>query len=163
MQKSNMENSSLKIISTLNDLVQINHDRSEGYSVAAKDTSDMQLKNLFEKNALQSSNFREALSNEVLALNGKPVEGTRLDGKMHRIWMDVKVALTGNDRQAILNSCEYGEDVALKTYSDALLAEVILPVNIRQLISKQRRELEEAHAIIKSLRDMPENVERSTF
>ena len=29
-------------------------------------------------------------------------------------------SLTGNDRKAILNLCEYGEDVAIEAYEDAL-------------------------------------------
>jgi len=34
--------------------------------------------------------------------------------------MDVKAALTGKDRKAILNSCEYGEGWATNTYEKAL-------------------------------------------
>ncbi|MEP7127978.1 MAG: PA2169 family four-helix-bundle protein [Chitinophagales bacterium] len=158
-----MESSSQKIIDVLNELVQINHDRNEGYKVASSETTDAQLKDLFQKYALQSDDLAEALTTEILALDGKPVEGTRLDGKIYRIWMDVKAAIAGNDRQAILNSCEYGEDIALRTYSDALMADVILPVNIRQLISKQKRELQEAHSHIKSLRDALSTSERSIF
>ncbi|MBK9731774.1 MAG: PA2169 family four-helix-bundle protein [Chitinophagaceae bacterium] len=158
-----MENSSQKIIDTLNELVQINHDRNEGYKVAANETVDNQLKELFLKYAIQSSQFAEVLAQEIHSLDGKPVEGTRLDGKIYRIWMDVKAAIAGNDRQAILNSCEYGEDVALRTYDDALTADVILPVNIRQLISKQKRELQEAHLYVKSLRDSMSTSERPIF
>lgn len=33
--------------------------------------------------------------------------------------MDVKAALTGKDRKAILNSCEYGEDIAKDSYEKA--------------------------------------------
>jgi hypothetical protein len=35
--------------------------------------------------------------------------------------MDVKVSFSGNDRQAILESCEFGEDAAQKAYKDAWL------------------------------------------
>jgi uncharacterized protein (TIGR02284 family) len=34
--------------------------------------------------------------------------------------MDVKAALTGKDRLAILNSCEFGEDAAKDTYEAVL-------------------------------------------
>jgi uncharacterized protein (TIGR02284 family) len=34
--------------------------------------------------------------------------------------MEVKAFLTGNDRVAILNSCEYGEEAAAKAYEDVL-------------------------------------------
>lgn len=38
-------------------------------------------------------------------MNGGIAEGTLISGKFFRVWMDVKAALTGKDRKAILNSC----------------------------------------------------------
>ena len=35
--------------------------------------------------------------------------------------MDAKAALTGSDRKAILNSCDYGESVAVETYEKVLM------------------------------------------
>jgi uncharacterized protein (TIGR02284 family) len=34
--------------------------------------------------------------------------------------MNVKLSLTCNDRKAILESCEFGEDIAISTYKNAL-------------------------------------------
>ena len=58
--------------------------------------------------------------NEVSRLGGTSAEGTLTTGKLHRVWMDVKAALTGKDREAILKSCEFGEGVAQDTYGKAL-------------------------------------------
>lgn len=158
-----MEESSKKIVATLNDLIQINNDRREGYKVAVAEISDPVLQELFARHSLQSEVFAAELEKQVIELQGEPVEGTRTDGKIFRIWMDIKAALSGNDRKAILNSCEYGEDVALRTYEEALMADVILPVPARQIISKQKRELQEAHNTIKTLRDAPASSERHVF
>lgn len=158
-----MENSSKKIVDTINDLVQINNDRCEGYKVASQEIKDANLTLLFENYSQQSETFAGELGKEVVSLGEKPVEGTRADGKLYRIWMDVKAAMAGNNRQAVLNSCEYGEDVALRNYDAALKADVILPPNIRQAISRQKRELQGAHTHIKSLRDAFKSSERNVF
>jgi uncharacterized protein (TIGR02284 family) len=53
-------------------------------------------------------------------MGGEAIDGTTTSGKFFRAWMDVKSALTGKDRKAILNSCEYGEENADETYQSVL-------------------------------------------
>lgn len=36
------------------------------------------------------------------------------------VWMDIKSALNGKDRNNILTSCEIGDDAAVKTYTKIL-------------------------------------------
>ena len=109
-----------KAIDVLNPLIIINNDRIEGYETASKETEDTELKTLFSKLAATSHRCKAQLISEVHRLGGTPDEGTRVTGKFFRVWMDFKAALTGHDREAILNSCEYGESVAAETYKDTL-------------------------------------------
>jgi len=148
-----MEDSSKKIVDCVNDLVQINHDRTEGYETAAKETKDAELKSMFLRFSSQSAGFAGELSGIVTRFGGKPVEGTRADGKLYRVWMDVKHAMSGNDRKAVLSSCEYGEDVAKKNYEDALEKGDDLPSDVRETISKQHRQILQAHDEVKMMRD----------
>jgi uncharacterized protein (TIGR02284 family) len=67
--------------------------------------------------------------------------------------MDVKATFTGNDRKAILASCEFGEDAAQKAYEQALKTDADLSVEIRQLIMDQKGSLKRSHDEIKKLRD----------
>ena len=113
-----MENK--KAIDVLNKLVEINNDRIEGYETAGKETTEPDLKVLFTKLAETSQDCRIELEREVELLGGTPAKGTKVSGKFFRAWMDVKAAITGKDRKAILESCEYGEDQALKTYESVL-------------------------------------------
>ena len=103
-----MENE--KAIDVLNTLVEINNDRIEGYETATKETNEPDLKVLFTKLAETSQDCRIELEREVELLGGTPAKGTKVSGKFFRAWMDVKAAITGKDRKAILESCEYGED-----------------------------------------------------
>jgi len=109
-----------KTIDILNTLITINNDRVEGYETASKETEEQDLKKFFSELKKTSVHCNKELSEEVTKLGGTPSEGTRTTGKFFRAWIDVKAALTSHDRKAIVDSCEYGENVIKDTYKDAL-------------------------------------------
>jgi len=146
-----MENE--KSISVLNQLIEINNDRVEGYETAAKETNDISLQTLFAGLQTTSQDNLTELRAEVVRLGGTPEEGTRVTGKFFRAWMDVKAALTGNDRQGILNSCEFGEDKALETYEDVLEDTADLSADHVAIIREQQTKLRADHDRVKALRD----------
>lgn len=150
-----MENS--KQVTVLNKLIEINNDRVEGYETATKETEDADLKSLFSRLQNTSHNNLSDLRAEVLSLGGEVEEGTRTTGKFFRVWMDVKAALTGNDRGAILNSCEFGEDKALEAYEEVLEDKSNMPLNHVALIYKQLGALRVDHDHVKALRDQANN------
>ncbi len=141
-------------IEILNDLVQINNDRIEGYIVAANELSkdDSDLKNLFLNMIAESRVIKSALVGEVLALGGEEEKGTTASGKIYRAWMNVKAMFTGNDRQAVLSNCETGEDAAQRAYEEALNSND-LPRYVREMLFGQQAALRRSHDKIKSLRD----------
>ncbi|WP_341905281.1 hypothetical protein [Fluviicola taffensis] len=67
--------------------------------------------------------------------------------------MDVKAALTSKDRKAILNSCEFGEDAALKTYEGEIDSDVLSGVELLPLVKEQHSKIKAGHDKIKQLRD----------
>ncbi len=148
-----MENE--KTIAVLNTLITINNDRIEGYETAAKEVEELDLKTLFAHFSSTSKTCKQKLINEVTRLGGTAVEGTLNAGKLHRVWMDVKAAITGKDRKAILNSCEFGEDIAKDTYEKALEND-IENLNIEQqtMIKAQHTLLKTDHDKVKSLRNL---------
>ncbi|NBL63590.1 PA2169 family four-helix-bundle protein [Flavobacterium sp. NST-5] len=147
-----MENQ--KSIDALNKLVEINNDRVEGYETASKETTDADLKSLFAGLQATSQDNLSELHAEVTRLGGKPEDGTRITGKFFRAWMDVKAALAGNERKAILESCEFGEDKALEVYEDVLEnANGNLSDSQRQLATNQQQRLRADHDRVKALRD----------
>jgi uncharacterized protein (TIGR02284 family) len=148
-----MENK--KTIEVLNTLITINNDRIEGYETAAKETNEQDLKTLFAQFSSTSKKCNQELKTEVTKLGGTSAEGTMTSGKFFRVWMDVKAALTGNDRKAILNSCEYGEDIAKDTYKKALENETEnLNTDQQTMIKAQHTLLVADHNKVKSMRDL---------
>lgn len=143
-----------KTIDVLNSLITINNDRIEGYETASKDTEETDLKSLFSQFISTSLKCRQELSAEVMNLGGEPADGTLISGKFFRAWMDLKAALTGKDRKAILDSCEYGEDNALETYDNVLENDLEhLSLSQQTMVSEHRYALKSDHDRVKQLRD----------
>jgi uncharacterized protein (TIGR02284 family) len=145
-----------KTIDILNNLVLINNDRIEGYETALKQTEEADLISLFAQLIATSHKCNTELGNEIIKLGGTPKNGTKVTGKLFIIWMDVvKAALTGKDRKAILQSCEFGEDAALKTYKDVLKYEINdLTAEQKTLVQNQYNILKEEHDNIRGLREI---------
>jgi uncharacterized protein (TIGR02284 family) len=143
-----------KTVEVLNDLVQINNDRIEGYQKAVDELkrTDTDLHNLFTSFITQSTNLKLALESEIATLGGEIETGTTTSGKIYRVWMDVKQLFTGKDRQAILDTCEFGEDAAQKAYKEAESSDGI-ELNAQRLITSQKLELKASHDKVKILRD----------
>ncbi len=50
------------------------------------------------------------LQSAVAQLGGKPEDDTSVMGSIHRVFVDLKAAVTGRDDKAIVNEVERGED-----------------------------------------------------
>lgn len=147
-----MENE--KTIDVLNTLITINNDRIEGYETATENTEEQDLQALFARFIANSQQCKQELVTEVTKLGGEPAEGTLVSGKFFRAWMDVKAALTGRDREAILNSCEHGEDEAQETYDEVIEDDLEHLTSEQQaMVYSQKALLKADHDHVKALRD----------
>lgn len=142
-----------KSIEVLNSLLEINNDRIAGYETAINETEDADLKGLFSALMQTSQKCKTELVAEVRKLGGLPVEGTKATGKLYRLWMDFKSALTSKDRKTILNSCEFGEDVAVGTYEKALRENESLTADQQTMVNTQFALIKADHDKVKNLRD----------
>jgi uncharacterized protein (TIGR02284 family) len=149
-----MKTTTEKCDKVLRELIIINHDRTEGYAKAADEAKDNDLRIIFTRFSTQSKTFANQLKDFIGDWDKLPdEEKTKLSGKLYRVWMDMKAALSGNNRKAVLNSCEFGEDVAKKTYDDILKDTEDIPTDVLAVIRQQRMALQEGHDMIKSMRD----------
>jgi uncharacterized protein (TIGR02284 family) len=138
----------------VNDLVKINNDRIEGYDRAIREAKDedSDLKMTFETMKRESVKYKDELSGLVRQLGDTPEKGTRTDGKIYRVWMDLKATFTGKNRKAVLENCEFGEDAAQRAYK-AALGENDLTPEVRQVVAHQQQSLKQSHDKIRNLRD----------
>jgi uncharacterized protein (TIGR02284 family) len=138
-----------KVISTLNNLIETCKDGQEGFRQASEGIKNTELKTLFLTYSQQRAQFAGELQNEVLRLGGDPEKSSSTAGALHRGWINIKSAITGEDEGAVIAECERGEDSAVSNYEEALKGE--LPSNLHELIERQFAQVKEAHDRIRSL------------
>ena len=149
--------SNKKVVTILNDLIEINNDRVVGYqkSIDELKPEDADLATLFRRYIQESRGYAEELRHEVTRLGGEPTEdGTTNSGKVYRVWMDLKAVVTGHDRKTVLANSEFGEDAAQKAYDMALNGDTELEMPLRELLVAQKAKLKVGHDEVKRLRDL---------
>lgn len=143
-----------KTAGVLEDLIETLEDGRKGFEQAAErieDSDEPMLAVDLRRFAQQRSEF----SVELRALAGShgieiKEEGSA-GGALHRGWMTLKDALTGDDPRAVLAAAEAGEDHAVSEYDDALDEE--LPADVRSVVERQARAVKSAHDEVQALRD----------
>jgi len=143
---------------TVNDLIETCKGGMKGYETAAGSVENPQLKSEFSRLSQQRATFVNELESTarqygLTAQDENTLEGVAMDaaGAVHRGWINIKSAITGNSSEAILNECENGDAAALKTYEQALSVQA-LPADLISVIEKQHQEILEAKNRITSLK-----------
>lgn len=137
-------------ISTLNNLIETCKDGQNGFQAAADGVKNSDLKTLFHTYSQQRAEFAGELQAEVRRLGGDPEQTGSIAASLHRGWIDIKSAVTGEDENAVISECERGEDSAVRNYEDALRDED-LPADIRSIVERQFAQVKEAHDRIRAL------------
>jgi uncharacterized protein (TIGR02284 family) len=148
------------VISKINGLIETCKDGQEGFKQAAEGVQNSQLKSVFYELGQQRAQFVGALQGLVRELGGNPENSGSFTGALHRGWINIKSAVTGQDDTAILNECERGEDVAKNAYKEAL--EKNLPANVASIVQTQYTAVQAAHDQVKALRDSSSNTTSTT-
>lgn len=152
-----------ELYSTLNDLVKINNDRIEGYQKAAEQAKENPvLQVLFNEKAADSRNFVNELNQYIAKIGGEHTNDTTVAGKIFRSWMDIKNTFKPSDKTTILDSCEFGEDAALKAYDMALKSDAEMDAELRKTIILQQESIKASHDRIKMQRDLSANLDKTT-
>lgn len=137
------------VISTLNNLIETCKDGENGFRTAAEGVKNSELKTLFNTYSQQRAQFAAELQGAVRGLGGDPEKAGSVAAAIHRGWIDIKSAVTGEDEGAIISECERGEDSAVDNYEDAI--KQTLPANISDIVQRQYTQVKEAHDRIRAL------------
>ena len=141
-----------EIISDLKGLVNILNDGKEGYTSAAETTDSLELKAVFGKIALERAAYATALKAHVNAHGGdSDNDSGGLLGAVHRTWIDIKQAISGNNNAAILDSIVTGEQAAIEKFNVAI-ADYTDHADHLALLTKQRDSIQQDLTQIQSLK-----------
>lgn len=142
-----------KIIADLNVLLEKNYDAERGYKEAADDVKNASLKEFFINNSRQRNQFGHEIKEEIGILGGTPDKGGSLTGDLHRVWMDLKTSLSGNNEESVLEECKRGESAALADY-EKIANKYELPPSTQKLVQAHRDKITEALRRVDTLEEM---------
>jgi uncharacterized protein (TIGR02284 family) len=137
------------VASMLNGLLETLRDGESGFRSAAGGVDDPELKRLFLSLSRQRGEFAAELESEILRLGKNPADHGHIAAALHRGWIDLKAAVTERDEGTIISEAERGEDVAVKSFREAL--QKGLPAVIQRVVERQYVQIQDAHDHIRSL------------
>lgn len=132
-----------EVAANLNQLLEKTYDAEKGYKDAATNVKDTKMKSFLEEQAQQRNSFGHEIKQEIKAFDQKPDKGGSIAGTLHRTWMDVKTAFSGNENETVMEEVQRGEKAAIEDY-DEILAETSLPGSTKSLLQNQRQKIEQA-------------------
>ena len=139
-----------QIAETVNHLIEVCRDGQNGFEAAAKATKDTSLQAELMQYSLQRQRFAADLEAAMYSL-GEPFRDSGTVGAaLHRGWMNIK-AMISDDRLAVLEECERGEDSAVTAYRDAMSSTI--GSTMGTLIESQYEQIQRVHDRVKELRD----------
>jgi uncharacterized protein (TIGR02284 family) len=139
-------------IKLVNGLVEITIDSADGYEEAAKDAQSSRFKTLFQARAQERRGVVSDLQAEVRRLGGTPDEDGSILAAAHRVFLNVRDALTKGD-EAVVKTVEDGEDHIKAKYEKALQDTDVQP--------ETRRAIEAAYAKVKAGHDQMRDIKHA--
>ena len=130
-------------VKLLNKLITTLYDGENGYKDAAEDVDNTALKTRFRNLAQQRYDFGHEIKPFIKQLGGEVDKGGSTAASLHRVWIDLKSAVAGNDEEAVLNEVIRGEESAVETYNE-VLNDTDLPEAARTTITNQRNKIQAA-------------------
>ena len=124
-------------------------DSADGYESAAEDADQGRFAIMFKEKAQERRQFATEIRNHLNTLGEQVDEDGSLLAAGHRVFKDIRDAVTGKDDQAIIKEVDRGESHLLKTYDDAL-EDIPAGDQAYQLLSKQRDSVTQTLSQIKS-------------
>ena len=141
-----------KFESIVKGVINVLQDGQKGFADIGEHLKDETLKRYFLSESLKRANFRAELENELHRHGIKDVHETGTTaGAIHRTWGEIKGKIFDVSDHDLLATAEQGEDVAKKTYKEALEAE--LPHPLKQLLAEQNAHIVESHDFVRNHRD----------
>ncbi len=107
-------------IRTLNGLIATTLDSADGYEAAAKDAVNGRFTDRFSARASERRRVVTELQAEVSRQGGNPEDDGTVLASAHRVFLDLKAAVTGKDDKAIVNEVERGEDHIKSKFESAI-------------------------------------------
>ena len=134
------------------ELVETLKDGEKGYATAAdklRDGDRPEWAATMQKFSEQRAGFWREIVEMGHEYGDDVDESGTVAAALHRGWLSLKDAVTGDDPDAVLKAAETGEDHAVKEYEDALKMD--LSVGFREVVVRQQADVLAARDELKAL------------
>ena len=125
------------------DILNLNRTSAKGYQEAAEEVKSPELKSQLSQYAQQRAGFVADLEGYakqygIEAKEENTIESVATDAAaaVHRGWINIKSAITGQDDSAVLEAAETGEATALKAY-ETVLSSNDVPAGAKTVFQQQ--------------------------
>lgn len=136
-------------IKVLNELISVCLDGIKGFRDAYEHAKDAEVRSVLSELAKDRESIVFAFQTEVRDLGGTPKEEGSLLGVAHRLYMDLKSAVSGDDRKAILDEVQRGEEYTLSKFQEALNKD--LPLDVKSIIQLHYNQVQKSYDRIQAL------------
>ena len=137
-------------VSVLNELIQTSEDGKKGFSDAAEQATQPNLKTVFQGRSADCAGAASELQALVGSLGGTAKDSGTVTGAALRGWGKVRAAF-GDADLALLDAAESAEDTAKAAYATALAGDLDAP--IRAVVQRQNDGAVRNHDLIRNLRN----------
>ena len=142
-----------KLVDSLQEILQKNYDAEKGLKEVMLKAESQHLKKWLQKKAVERSGFANEIDGELRKLGAEPKESGSFTGDMHRVWIDVKTALSSHKDEAIFEECIRGDKASVDEYNKQL-KEPFMTGAVVPILTKQKAKVEEALMQFKHLEDL---------
>jgi uncharacterized protein (TIGR02284 family) len=140
-----------KVIATLNRLLETTKDGESGFRSCAGAVKSTDLRTVFEGAARRCDEGAAELQAKIRSLGAEPASSGTAGGLGHRAWTNSKSLIPGMDEYKALTKCERDEDVAKRTFEEALNED--LPEDVKEIVQRQYEVVKVERDRIRNLRD----------
>lgn len=140
-------------ISTLNGLIEATFDSVNGYTEAAKSSESRRFTSLFNARAVERESVITSLRREVSRLGGESADDGTMMAGAHRMFLNLKNVVTGEDEKAIIDEVEEGED--------HIKAKFVKAMGDKDLSPDVKRTIRDCYTSIKQGHDQMRDIKHS--
>ena len=138
-------------VTTLNSLIATTIDSINGYQESADAVENPQFRELFQDLARDRQQVLPQLQSAVARMGGNPEDDGTALAAAHRVFVDLKSAITGRDDKAVINEVERGED-HIKDKYEAALNNNDLSAEARQTVQQVYDSVRRGHDRVRDLK-----------
>lgn len=117
-------------ITLVNNLIEITLDSANGYAEAAKETKSEPLASLFRARSGERHAVAALLRDYVRSAGGEPEDDGSVLASAHRLFLNLRVALSLQDNAVVVEEVERGEDHIKSRFEDAMKDDAASPETI---------------------------------